>query len=98
METITRALQRARRNAPAPDLEDPLVGTILIERRPTREPIEPARLPAPPGDVVRLDEHLLRRKHVIAFDPHAAPTRHYDILRNQIAHHRPRGGPHVVAV
>lgn len=50
------------------------------------------------AEPTQLDENALRASRVVAFEPKLPPTRHYDILRNQLAAHRRHASPHVVAV
>jgi protein-tyrosine kinase len=100
MEMITRALQRARQNSQRLDLSG------MFPAQPPERPSRSSRsLPAPAPiqytsavELTRLDEALLRRNHVIAFDPDAGPTRHYDILRNQIRQRQAKSACLTVAV
>lgn len=97
MDTITRALQRAKDSALASDLTVPGTDGMRFNSKRAEEPVEifhPRALPS----LVKLDGDLLRYNHIVAFDPHAGPTRHYDILRNQLAQSHPKADPQVIAV
>lgn len=99
MDTITRALQRAKENTPVRDLGGSLVRPFAFRRGGKLRPANHPRAANPANqDVIKLDEQLLDRNRVIAFEPNAGPTRCYDILRNQIAQHQHKSGRHIVAV
>lgn len=93
METITKALVRARQSVSIPDIAQPFADSFRSSR-----PLRPKPPQLRPTHAVPLDESHLRRNHVITFDPVAAPTRHYDLLRRQLARHAHHAPPLIVCV
>jgi len=98
MDSITKALQRAKEGAVATDLSG--VATIPGSFRPVDKLPSPGRgrRPPPSGEITEMQEDLLRQNHVVAFDADAGPTRYYDILRNQILQHERKAAAQIVAV
>lgn len=96
MDSITKALQRAK-EAVTTDLSG--VATIPGAFRPGDKQASQGRGRRPPasGDIIEMQEDMLRRNHTVAFDADAGPTRYYDILRNQILQHERKAAAQIVA-
>jgi protein-tyrosine kinase len=95
MESITRAIQRAKEAAP-----DAVVAERLVERFGIRGAAEraPASSPEPVPEAVVLDDRVLRRNRIVAFDADAPLSRHYDLLRNQVTQNVGKTSRLVIAV
>lgn len=98
MDMIARALQRAKESTPVPDLADTLSQRFVARRDNKPRPVLLRQDRKAGPETTPLDESLLVRNRMVAFDPTAAPTRYYDILRSQITHDQRKPGPQIVAV
>ncbi|UVK40212.1 hypothetical protein LHFGNBLO_001651 [Mesorhizobium sp. AR10] len=98
MDTITRALQRAKESTPVPGFRGSLAHDFALRREKKPRPANDSQTNLGNPDVTKLDEDLLSRNRVVAFEPNATPTRYYDILRNQLTQHQHKSGRHIVAV
>jgi len=97
MDSITKALQRAKESIVATDIS----GVTAIPgafRTADKQSGSRGRRPPPSGEIVEMSEALLRQNHAIAFDADAGPTRFYDILRNQVLQHERKAASQIVAV
>jgi len=93
MESIAKAVQRAKQDIPLPQGKhsgwhiDRVEGRVAAER------------PALVSAAVHVPSlAALLHSGVVAYDDTVPQTRHYDILRNQILHGKRRGGPQIIAV
>ncbi len=95
MESITRAVQRAKEATP-----EPMLAERLAERFGLRGAAERAPAPASEAtyEAMVLDERTLRRNRIVAFDADAQLSRHYDLLRNQMTQNIEKSGRLIVAV
>jgi len=98
MESITKALQRAKETAAATDLSGVTVIPGGLRSVDKQLGAGRSRRPFPSGEVVQMQESLLRQNHVVAFDADAGPTRYYDILRNQVLQNERKAAAQIVAV
>lgn len=97
MESIIKAVQRARDTAPLPVLPESLAERLGVGGRTfgREEGLSSAALVI---ESKELDVAHLRRNRIVAYDAEHATTRHYDLLRNQLNHQHPKSGTVIVAV
>ncbi len=95
MESITKALQRAKESMPLPEVVTAVSDSIRVADRHRQLS---RRRTAASGDLVEMSEDMIRQNHVVAFDADAASTRYYDILRNQILQHERKAAAQIVGV
>jgi protein-tyrosine kinase len=86
MDSISQALQRAR------------TGQLPVTANSRGTSLNSSYRPASEKSHVTLSHDWLQSNCITAFDSVTPQTRHYDLLRNQIATHKRKGATHVVAV
>ncbi|MDI6025828.1 hypothetical protein QBK99_06450 [Corticibacterium sp. UT-5YL-CI-8] len=102
MDSIAKAVQKARGMAqlipPSPGLWTSGNRAAPAVRRLDPDDIRGAHEQTSAEPTILLSEAALRAGLIVAFDANAAPSRHYDLLRDQIVHGHQSPGPMVIAV
>lgn len=100
MESIARAVQKARGTAQAISTSRAWKADASVKLGLRQDNVESAldERGMPADRTIELDEAVLRGNRIVAFDADTAPSRHYDLLRNQIIHGHSQSGALIVAV
>lgn len=98
MDSITRAVQRARESVHIPANIDTFAKRFGISDGAREEDGELIQASARSPDAVELDEAVLRSNRIVGFDADANPSRHYDLIRNQVVHNRRKPGTLIIGV